>query len=111
MPFVVHENDYHLMLEILESLEGTKVVVSVEPGVRKANRTDDVEVFIFFLGVSAISSHVKQEHILLLQLKNVLQRWLFLPIFSKTEQVLSEITKLFLWKGSQRSFVNSDLVG
>jgi len=89
------------------------VVVTVQPAVRERDRSYDMELVEFSLGIDAFSSHVDQDNVLLLEAEQTLQGVLMLLASSSVvdaEQALGKRTELLFGLGRERSLIESNVV-
>lgn len=128
MTLIIAEHYDNLAFEVLETEQGSEVILTVDPAVRETYRAANMIVIEFFLRCDTFTSHIQQDHVLLRQLKDLLKSTrlvlpirrcralppstnclLFLLFFCTSvidlQHMLCESAELFLRLASQRSFV------
>ena len=73
MPLVVRGHNYDLVVKILEPTQRLKVIIPVDPAVRKTDRADNVELVEFLVAVHAVAPHIDDDHVLVRQIQKLLQ--------------------------------------
>lgn len=72
MPLIIRSNNYDLVLKILKSAQGLKVIISVYPAMRKAHRAHNMKFIKFLVAVHTLAPDIDYDNVLVREIEKFL---------------------------------------